>query len=251
MSVHPQASAFDQVAEEYERGRAGYPPAVLDWLRTRQEIGSGQTVVDLAAGTGKLTRVLATSGARVIAVEPLAGMREICATVLPDVEVIDGTAEAIPLPDACADVLTCGQAIHWFATPVALAEIARVIRPGGEFVLAQNRHDVTNPVQRRLAEIRREAEAEATEPTPGPDWKDVVFADPHFAPIGEVTLRGEHFVDREGVIGRVRSSSPVARLPEARRAELIESLEVLIETDVVDLTPLTDVIALRRVEHPD
>ncbi|HVB06180.1 MAG TPA: class I SAM-dependent methyltransferase [Acidimicrobiales bacterium] len=247
MVVHPQASAFDNVATEYEQGRPGYPRSLLDWVMERGALAPGSTVVDLAAGTGKLTRLLVESGARVIGVEPLAAMREEFRRILPDVEILDAAAESIPLPDGCADVLTCGMAIHWFANTVALAEIARVLRDGGEFVIAMNGHDKTNPVQRRISEIRRIAEAEGGEVTPGGDWRSVVLADPHFELIGQVTLANHHVIDRAGLLGRVRSSSPVARLPEARRAELLAGLDELVEGDSVDLTPITEVVALRKV----
>jgi SAM-dependent methyltransferase len=247
MVVHHQANAFENVATEYERGRPGYPRTILDWLGSRNALSPSSTIVDLAAGTGKLTRVLVESGARVIAVEPLAAMRSEFARILPDVEIVEGTAEAIPLPDHSADLLTCGQAIHWFANETALAEIARVLRDGGEFVLAWNTHDLTNPIQRRIAEIRREGEAVGEDRTPGSDWREVVCADPHFELIGEVSLRNEHFVDREGLLGRVRSSSPFAKLSADRQRELLTSLEELATTDVVDLTSLTGVMALRKL----
>ena len=131
MAVHPQAAAFDNVASEYEQGRPGYPRSILDWLGSRGALSPSSTIVDLGAGTGKLTRVLVESGARVIAIEPLAAMREEFKRILPDVELIDATAESMPLPDGSADLLTCGTAIHWFANDTALGEIARFFAPAG------------------------------------------------------------------------------------------------------------------------
>src|SRR5690349_24104856 len=129
MSIHRAASTgFALSAAAYERGRPGYPPAALAWLSERLRLGSGRAVVDLAAGTGKLTRPLADTGAEVVAVEPVAEMR---ARIGPAAaRAHDGTAEAMPLPDASADAVTVGQAFHWFDGPVALAEIHRVLRPG-------------------------------------------------------------------------------------------------------------------------
>lgn len=94
-------------------------------------VGHSTTVVDLAAGTGKLTRVLVTTGARVVAVEPVPAMRTELSKVVPGVEVLDGTAEAIPLPDASADAVTVAQAFHWFQGAAALTEIHRVLRARG------------------------------------------------------------------------------------------------------------------------
>ena len=113
-----------------------------------------------------------------------------------------------------------------------------------------NNHDMTNPIQQRVAEIRREAEAESDSKTPGANWRAIVLADLRFELIGEVTLRAEHLVDRAGLLGRVRSSSPFARLPVARQQELLAGLEALVEGDVVDLSPLTQVMALRRLPSP-
>ena len=95
-------------------------------------IGPGRDVLDLAAGTGKLTRLLVPTGAHVVAVEPVPAMR----ALLTDVDALDGTAEAIPLPDASVDAVTVGQAFHWFDPPTALAEIDRVLRPGGRLQFA-------------------------------------------------------------------------------------------------------------------
>ena len=129
------------MAEEYERGRPGYPDDVLDLL----PVADAATVLDLAAGTGKLTRVLARRYRRVIAVEPLDGMRAIITREAPAAEALDGRAEAIPLADAEVDAVFVAQAIHWFANDVAIAEIARVLRPGGVLAIVRNEVDDDAP----------------------------------------------------------------------------------------------------------
>ena len=143
---------FSTVSDQYERGRPGYPPAAVEWIAAGAGLGPGSVVVDLAAGTGKLTRVLTGTGARVIAVEPIAEMRAQLTTMLPGVEALEGTAEVMGLPDGSADAVTVAQAFHWFATDEALAEIARVLRPGGWLALVWNEGDSNQPLQ---AEIRR------------------------------------------------------------------------------------------------
>src|SRR5207248_923565 len=120
-----------------------YPPESIDVLRRELGAGPGRRVCDLAAGTGKLTRSLVASGADVVAVEPVAGMRDQLSEVLPDIDVLDGTAEAIPLPDDSVDVVTVAQAFHWFKFDEALAEIRRVLRPatGGLAILFNQRDE--------------------------------------------------------------------------------------------------------------
>src|SRR5687767_436287 len=132
MSIHATAqSGFDADAARYARGRPDYPAEVTDWLRDSVGLEPGRTVVDLGAGTGKFTRRLLATGARVIAVEPVAGMRAKLSTDLPEVEVVEGSATSIPLADSSVDAIVCAQAFHWFATPEALAEMHRVLTPGG------------------------------------------------------------------------------------------------------------------------
>ncbi len=133
MSATPDPAAFGRVADAYERGRPEYPSQVLEILRP-----AGQ-VLDLAAGTGKLTRLLRASPARVIAVEPLAELRE----YLDADEVLDGRAEAIPLPDASVDLVTVGDAWHWFDHERAADELARVTKPGGRVALLWQSPDET------------------------------------------------------------------------------------------------------------
>jgi ubiquinone/menaquinone biosynthesis C-methylase UbiE len=137
-----QARSFDRVAGAYQNARPSYPAAALEWVL---EAAPGRRVVDLAAGTGKLTEVLVAAGADVTAVEPLANMRAELKRALPSVRALDGTAEQMPLPDASADAVFVGQAFHWFDAPAALAEIARVLVPGGALGLVWNLRDERVP----------------------------------------------------------------------------------------------------------
>ncbi|MGH9288952.1 MAG: class I SAM-dependent methyltransferase [Acidimicrobiales bacterium] len=136
--VRDAALGFDRNAVAYERARPSYPAEVVAHVVGHGAIGPGRRVLDLAAGTGKLTRLLVPTGAGVVAVEPVPGMRDQLATALPGIEVLDGTAEDLPLPDASVDAVSVAQAFHWFDAPVALAEIRRVLRPGCHLFLIWN-----------------------------------------------------------------------------------------------------------------
>ena len=133
--------SFDLAAEEYERTRPSYPSELLDEL----PLDSDADVLDLGAGTGKLTRVLVGRYAHVTAVEPLDGMRRILERVVPAAEALPGSAERIPLDDASVDAVFAAQAFHWFDHDVAMPEIARVLRPGGVLCLVWNGPDESRP----------------------------------------------------------------------------------------------------------
>lgn len=156
-------SAFT-TAEVYERGRSGYPQEALDLLAAELELGPGARVVDLGAGTGKLTRLLVGSGSTVVAVEPVEAMRAELAQAVPSALPVAGTAEAMPLVGGCLTALTVAQAFHWFASDRALSEIHRVLRPGGGLGLIWNRADTSVPWVARLRQLR------SPRPRPGVRW---------------------------------------------------------------------------------
>lgn len=162
--------SFETVAEQYERARPLYADAALDWIAERLGLAAGSRVLDLAAGTGKLTRQLVARGFDVVAVEPGDEMRGVLERVVPEAEALSGTAEEIPLPDVSVDAVTVGQAFHWFEPGPAFAEIRRVLRPGGGFAFLWNRWDdadpLLGPADRLLAAIRPASVDGAT-------WHDV------------------------------------------------------------------------------
>lgn len=144
--LHPTSEAgFGGDVSAYERGRPSYPADAVAWIVDGFAIGPGRDVVDLAAGTGKLTRLLLPTGANLTAVEPSASMRAAFADAVPGVAIVDGTAEALPFADASVDVVTAAQAFHWFDLAAATAELDRVLRPGGGVALVWNERDVRVP----------------------------------------------------------------------------------------------------------
>lgn len=147
--------SFETVAEQYERARPEYADEAVDWLVERLGLEPGARVLDLGAGTGKLTRQLVRRGLDVVAVEPGDEMRGVLQRVLPDVEALAGTAEAIPASDASVDAVTAGQAFHWFEREPALAEIARVLRPGGGLSFLWNAWDPEDPLLGAIEELLR------------------------------------------------------------------------------------------------
>jgi SAM-dependent methyltransferase len=221
-----RARSFDRAAEEYERARAEYPPAVLDGL----PLGSDAEVLDVGAGTGKLTRLLAQRYRRVIAVEPLDGMRAILERVVPAAESRAGSAEAIPLSGASVDGVFAGQAFHWFANDRAIAEIARVLRPGGILALVWNRPDDERrsplPEQYR-AHLEELHAASMADVESAPPWQEVIGRGP-FGEVHEGSVPHDHVLDRAGVLDNARSVSWIASRPGEEREALLQRLDELL-----------------------
>jgi SAM-dependent methyltransferase len=217
--IHPTAArGFGAAAEAYERGRPGYPEAAVAWLAERLRLGPGRTALDLAAGTGKLTRQLVPTGARVIAVEPTEGMRRQLERVLPGIEALPGTAEEIPLPDGSVDAVTVAQAFHWFRYEEALPEIHRVLRPGGGLALIWNSRDLDDPLQAELERILARYRGRLGE---FPDWRPPLGASGLFGPVEEATFRFKQHLDIDTLVERVHSISVIAALPERERRRVL------------------------------
>ncbi len=219
-----RAASFARVADAYERARPGYPADAVLWL-------AGETpcdVVDLGAGTGKLTRSLAALGHHVVAVEPLAEMLEQLRTAVPGVTGVVGSAESMPLPDGSADVVACAQAFHWFDQEPAVVEIARVLRPGGRIALVWNVRDERVPWVTELSDAmvgRTGVDRGAA----GPIERSGLY--------GEVErARFEHTqdVDREALRELVLSRSYCAVLPEEERAPLLGRVDRLFDEHARD-----------------
>ena len=231
----PEAAAegFDRGAAAYEAARPGYPDDAVAEIVRVCALGPGRRVLDLAAGTGKLTRLLVPTGAEVVAVEPVAGMRRVLAEVVPGVEVLDGTAEAIPLPDGSVDAVTVAQAFHWFAPAPALAEVARVLRPGGTLAMVWNTRDRTVDWVRRWSDLLVDGDGDRPfDRYVGVDYAAVVAADGAgaFDPVERWDTSWVQPCGPEQLVERAASVSVVAALPPPERDAVLGRVRHLAAT---------------------
>ena len=211
-----QASSFGLAAPAYERGRPGYPEAAIDWL-----LPSGaRDVVDLGAGTGKLTRQLADRGLDVVAVEPADGMRAELARVLPGVPVLAGSAEHLPLPDDSADAVLVAQAWHWVDQDLAVPEVARVLRPGGWLGLLWNDRDERVAWVAALGHILRSLGE-------NPTMKQVEMG-ATFGPCEQLTVPWRHRTSPDGLRDLVASRSYVITAAPAHRSRVLHEVDLLL-----------------------
>lgn len=214
---------FSRGADAYERGRPGYPLEAVGWICAALGVGADSRVLDLGAGTGKLARLVRElSGAEVIAVEPVAEMREIAAAQ--GLQVLDGTAEDLGVARGSVDAIVCGEAFHWFDGPRTLAEMARVLRPGGGLGLLWNVHawdrgagwvqaieQLLAPYSDGRAETRYSSGA----------WRVAFERDPRWSPLEQRVYGHVLQLDASALVDHVDSVAFVAALPDAERAELL------------------------------
>ena len=222
-NLYQEAWTSSEGASLYEKARPGYAPAAVDFIISTFNIDSTSRVLDLAAGTGKLTRQLLGSGAQITAVEPLPGMRQAFAEALPAITVVEGTAEAIPLPAESVDLVTAGQAWHWFDSKAALAEVTRIVKLGGALTLLWNVYDQTEPWMREFAAIRKSG----TDSTPWRDeehWQQAFAASAAWQPLQLELFSHRSVTTRDGLVERMLSSSVMTVLPESEKANVREDI---------------------------
>ncbi len=226
-AVHEAAAeGFARGAGAYERGRPSYPPEAVSWLAEQLGMAPGRRVLDLAAGTGKLTRLLVATGASLIAVEPVDEMRSALAEMAPGVDVRAGTAEAIPLPDASVDAVVVAQAFHWFASEQALAEIARVLTPTGRLGLVWNRRDLREPLQAAISEIIEPHRGSTPSFLTG-NWREAFQHTRLFIPAAEHQVPYEQSLTVDQLVDRVLSVSFIAALPPTIRDDVQSKIRAL------------------------
>lgn len=245
--MRSETAGFEKAAGEYERARPGYPADAVAWITGTAGLGPGKTVVDLAAGTGKLTRELVSSGADVIAVEPLGEMRARLSELVPGVTVVEGLAEATGLDDGCADAVTVAQAFHWFSNDEALAEIQRILRPSGLLFLIWNKRDLSDRVQASISALTAPYIGDAPSYA-DKRWEEVMESTSRFEPAGEHSCTLTQALDRRGLVERVASTSYIAMLPAETKSLLLSEIGALApEKGTVDLPYLTKTYAFKRL----
>jgi SAM-dependent methyltransferase len=217
------AVSFARAAEAYERGRPPYPAAAIDWLLP----DGAQRVLDLGAGTGKLTRLLAARGLAVTAVEPLAEMREQLHRAVPGIPALAGMAEQIPLPDADVDAVLVAQAWHWVDLPVAVPEVARVLAAGGWLGLLWNVRDEREDWVAQLGRITRRRE--------GPHASSRRISErpvvgPPFGPVERRDVTWVHHLAPAALTDMIASRSYVITLPASERAAMFAEVDDLLRT---------------------
>ena len=248
--MDPVSSAgFARGAEVYDRARPEYPDRTVDWALERLGLRSGSVVVDLAAGTGKLTRALVARGLNAVAVDPSSEMLAQLRTALSHLDVREGTAEAIPLEDATADAVTVGQAFHWFEPQPALREIHRVLRPNGGLAFFTNFRKVDDPVQAAWEEIVRDAKTSVRD-RESVDQPAEIARSGLFGEIEELEEDWTQYLGVDEFVDLVASRSYVVRLADPERERILSEIRAVAELlpDPIPFRYVTQVRIARRLQ---
>lgn len=239
------ARSFESIGADYDRYRPGFPDRAAEMIVP----ASARSVLDLGAGTGKLTELLVSRAERVLAVEPSEAMLDVLRQKLPAVDAMKGSAERIPIPDNSVDVVTVAQAFHWFDREPACREIARILVPNGVLGLLWNHMDPTCEWDRACHRIAHPAVGDS-------DVTTSSAADelPGFEFIRHETVRWREQVLRTVYVRRWTTVSSFLVADEARRTEMLDDMEAVLDASdetrgrtMLDLPQMTDVFVYRRL----
>lgn len=213
--------SFGSQAAAYERGRPSYPPEAVNWLLNPEAGSPVRDVLDLGAGTGKLTSRLVERDLNVVAVDPIAELLDVLRATLPDTPALLGTAEQIPLPDNSVDAVLVAQAWHWFDPERAVAEVARVLRPGGRLGLLWNVRD------ERLGWVKEFGRIVGLEH----DWANatVVLPEP-FTDVQTHQVEWTNYMTPQALIDYVASRSYCITSPADVRTRTLDEVRALLTT---------------------
>ncbi|ALI09134.1 MULTISPECIES: class I SAM-dependent methyltransferase [Pseudomonas] len=245
---------FSSQAHTYAKGRPNYPSELSAWLEQELDLLPGSAVIDLGAGTGKFTRLLKSMALDVIAVEPVEAMRAEFAQSLPDVRIVEGTADSIPFESGMAQAVVCAQAFHWFANEKALAEIYRVLRANGRLGLIWNVRDESEDWVAAITDIITPYEGDTPRFHTG-SWQ-LPFTGNYFSTPELTCFRYTHSGSaREVIMDRFLSVSFIAALPAAEKAKVSDQLQHLIDThpslrgrETIDFPYQTQAYLCRRLD---
>jgi SAM-dependent methyltransferase len=230
--IHDAAArGFEAAVERYERGRPTYPEDAVAFLVRTLGIGEGRDVVELGAGTGKLTELIVGTGARIVAIEPVAAMREALERNCPGVTAVDGTAERIPVGDSSADAVLAAQSFHWFDGERALPEIHRVLRSGGRLGMIWNVRDEASDWSERLTKIFDRLSGAGAPRYRDMRWREQFERMELFGGLHHQVAYHVHKVTREAFLDRVLSVSYVASAPHDERERVIAEVTEMLDTD--------------------
>ena len=226
MATVPRRLTFGAHATAYERARPAWPEEAARWLVPE----SAELVVELGAGTGKLTRAVAALGVRVVAVEPDPRMLGVLQGL--GLDGVQGSAEAIPFGDGVADAVVAGSSLHWFELELALPEIHRVLRPGGRFAFGWNHRDDRHPAIARMGEAVYAAQKRARGPRwRSRDWPAELTATGLFRDVEHASFEHVQELPREALRDHLMSYSGVAALPEADRRWVLAQVADTLDSD--------------------
>lgn len=230
--IHDAAArGFEAAVERYERGRPSYPEDAVAFVVRALGIAEGRDVVELGAGPGKFTELIVPTGARIVAVEPVAAMREALERNCPTVTVLDGTAERTGLTDSSADAVVAAQAFHWFDGERALPEIHRVLRPDARLGLIWNVRDEASDWSERLTAIFDRLAGGGAPRYRDLRWRDAFERTHLFGPLHRQVAYHVHEVSREVFLDRVLSVSYVASAPNDERERVVAEVTDMLDTD--------------------
>ena len=227
--IHPAARSYEGASERYERGRPSYPEAAVALLGDVLGLEPGVVAVELGAGTGKLTRLLVPSGARLVAVEPVAAMRRRLQEAVPSATPVGGVAESLPFAGASVGAVVAAQSFHWFRSAEAANEAGSVLWPGGRVGLVWNIRDDTVEWVRALNELVDRHEGEVPRFRTGAWRAPFVDDDGPFTALEERQFHHSDPTDAERLVARVLSTSFIAALPPGAQDDLAAEVHRLVE----------------------